>query len=244
MSDLLQVFRSAVAIDLMGLAQLHDRELDRETVTSLQNERFPRGLAFRLESDSGAEVVETLSTVLAAMTPDDAVLDELAADFASIYLTHAIGASPCESVWLDDDGLTMQQPMFDVRRVFAEMGLKAQDWRIRPDDHLVYQLQFISILFDREEDSALADAARFLDDHTLRWLPDFARRVAQRADTPFYAGLAMLTSIYLDELRELLVQILGEPRPAAEEIEKRNRVVDEVALPMPNAYVPGSAPSW
>lgn len=244
MSDLLRAFRRGVALDLMNLAQLHDRELDRETLASLQGDRFPQGLAFRLDGPRGTEVVETLSAVIAEMSPGGAELDDLAADFASIYLTHAFGASPCESVWLDDDGLTMQQPMFEVRDAYARMGLTAPDWRMRPDDHLVFQLQFISVLFDHDGPSAIADAARFMDDHLLRWLPDFAARVAQRAETPFYAGMTMLTSVYVDELRDVLAQILGEPRPTAEQVEQRNRVVNEVALPMPNAYVPGSAPSW
>lgn len=244
MSDLIRAFRGAVAVDLMTLVQLHDRELDRETIASLKEDRFPQGLAFRLEGRHGAEVVDTLSAVIAAMSPGDAELDDLAADFASIYLTHAYGASPCESVWLDDDGLTMQQPMFDVRNAFAKMGLKAPDWRLRPDDHLVFQLQFISFLFEHDGPSSLADAARFMDDHLLRWLPTFAARVAQHAETPFYAGLAMLTSVYLDELRDLMVRILGEPRPTAEQVEQRNRSVNEVALPTPSTYVPGSAPSW
>ena len=244
MSDLLRALCGGVALDLMNLAQLHDRELDRETIASLKDDRFPQGLAFRLESPHGAEAVDTLAVVIAAMSANDAVLDDLAADFASIYLTHAFGASPCESVWLDDDGLAMQQPMFDVREAYARMGLTAPDWRMRPDDHLVFQLQFISFLFEHDGSASLADAARFMDDHLLRWLPNFAARVAQRAETPFYAGLAMLTSVYLEELRELMVQILGEPRPTAEQIEQRNRTVNEVALPTPSAYVPGSAPSW
>lgn len=54
----------------------------------------------------------------------------------------------------------------------------------------------------------------------------------------------MLTSLYLDELRDVLANILDRPRPTAEEIAQRARKVDEVALPMPTAYVPGNSPSW
>jgi TorA maturation chaperone TorD len=244
MAELLTEFRRGVALDLMALAQLHDRELDRETIEALKADAFPEALALRLESDTGTEVLETLAAATRALSTDVRLLDELAADFASIYLTHAVGASPCESVWLDEDGLAMQQPMFDVRNAYARLGLGAPDWRMRPDDHLVLQLQFVSVLFERDDPSALADAARFMDDHLLRWLPDFAGRVAGRAATPFYAGLAMLTSVYVDELREILVQLLGEPRPTAEEVDRRTRVVNEVALPIPGAYVPGNAPSW
>jgi TorA maturation chaperone TorD len=244
MSDALEVFRTGVALDLMTLARLHDRELESEVIEALQREAFPQSLAFRLEGGQGQELIGTLSSVVAAMSLDEAERDELAADFASIYLTHGIGASPCESVWLDEDGLAMQEPMFEVRHAYARRGLQAPDWRKRPDDHLVFQLHFIAALLEFDDDAALAEAARFIDEHTLRWLPDFAGRVAQRAATPFYAALAMLTSSYLDELRDVIAQILDEPRPTAEEIERRTRRVAEVALPMPSAYVPGSAPTW
>ncbi|MGB5198513.1 MAG: molecular chaperone TorD family protein [Sedimenticolaceae bacterium] len=245
MNDALSVFRDGISLDLMTFAQLHDRELDGSTVSLLQAERFPEGLAFRLESAQAKELLSMLALIVAEMQLDDArQRDELAADFASVYLTHGVGAAPCESVWLDEDGLIMRQPMFEVRRSYAQLGLRAPDWRKRPDDHLVYQLQFVAALLEHDSASALSDAARFLDEHTLRWLPDFAKRVAQRAATPFYAGLAMLTSVYLDELRDVLAQILGEPRPTALEIEQRIKSVAEEPLPMPSAYVPGSSPSW
>ena len=85
----------------------------------------------------------------------------------------------------------------------------------------------------------------FLDEHALRWLPDFAARVAARCATPFYAGLSIFTTAYMDEMRDLLADALGEARPTAEEIEKRmkSKSADTVVLPDPK-FVPGSAPSW
>lgn len=49
----------------------------------------------------------------------------------------------------------------------------------------------------------------------------FASRVAGRCESAFYAGLVLLVAQYLDELRDLLAQIVAEPRPSAEEIEQR-----------------------
>jgi TorA maturation chaperone TorD len=134
--------------------------------------------------------------------------------------------------------------MFEVRECYARHGFSAADWRKRPDDHLVYQLQFLVALIEHNRLESLAEAARFLDQHTLRWLPAFAQRVAARSETPFYAGLAMFSAGYLDEIRDVLAQILGEARPSAEEIEQRARVPKEEPLPMPTSYVPGSSPSW
>ena len=85
MKDALSVFRDAIALDLMTFAQLHDRELDGSTVSLLQAERFPEGLAFRLESAQGKELLSMLGRIVAERQPDDArQRDELAADFASV----------------------------------------------------------------------------------------------------------------------------------------------------------------
>lgn len=243
MNETMGLFCTAVASDLLGLARLHDREIDDDHFAALREARYPSSLAFRLETPQAATAAEWLTAAL--QPPFDArYADELAADYAAIYLTHGIGAAPCESVWLDEDGLAMQGPMFAVRERYAAFGLRAPDWRMRPDDHLVHQLQFVAELCARADRDALAEAADFADDHTLRWLPAFAERVAQRAATPFYAGLALLTAAYLEELRDVLAEILDRRRPSAEEIERRNRAVVEVALPMPSSYVPGATPSW
>lgn len=244
MSDRLEEFRRAVALDLMTLARLHDRELDASDVIALQQDRFPHSLAFRLLSTNANGIIDTLATAVRQADASDAVLDELAADYAAIYLNHTIGAAPYESVWLDDDGLAMQEPMFEVRAMFARYGLQAQDWRKRADDHLVHQIQFVALLFDNRGLAELQDAADFLDDHTLRWLPDLAERVAARAATPFYASLAALTAVYLDELRDVLSEVLDRPRPTAEQVAERNKRVHEAVLPMPSSYVPGGSPSW
>jgi TorA maturation chaperone TorD len=245
MHDALQSFRSAAALDLMTLAQLHNRELDMPTIAALQQEQFPGSLALRLKSATGLEAADILTRVVAALEFDGQQQDEHAADFAAIYLTHHLGASPCESVWLDEEGLAMQSPMFSVRDYYARFGWQAHDWRKRTDDHLVLQLQFIAELLAGDDEGVLVDVTRFLDEHTLRWLPQFAERVAQRCATPFYAGLCMLTASYLDELRDILAWILDKPRPSAEEIAQASiKQVEQTPLPMPGPYVPGSSPSW
>jgi len=137
--------------------------------------------------------------------------------------------------------------MFDMRSLYAAAGLAVPDWRKRPDDHLVFQLQFLASRLEMvETDADWRTLAAFLDFHLLRWLPDFVDRVASRCDTPFYAALAILTDAWCQQLRSLIEHYLGEARPTAEEIEeilrpRRNVEVTEV----PMHFVPGGgAPSW
>lgn len=238
----------ALAEDALTLALLHDAEASAPVLRGLKALGFPANLALAPKGAAARHAHELMGSALAAL-PDDIgaeLLDGLAADYAAIYLTGAHGASPCESYWLSDDHLVCQDAMFELRKLYAAAGLQAPDWRKRPDDHLVFQLQYLG---RRLQAAAAAEdwrgIAGFLDHHLLRWLPDFAERVASRAETPFHAALAILSHAWCDGLRELIAGELAEPRPTVEEIEEalRDRRADDAAQPL--RFVPGAAgPSW
>ncbi len=243
-ADFLPRFRGRVAEDLRILAALHDREPDADMAAELRAMDFPRCLTLPPANGPAREawMVMEKSLELLPENPDPQALDQLAADYASIYLTHGIGASPEESVWVDEDSLICQDSMFQVRQWYEAQGLEAPDWRTRPDDHLVYQLQFIAHLLDSQDDTqSLQQAARFMDEHLLRWVGSFAERVLQRCETPWFAGAAGVTAAYVEELRDTLAEILQQPRPTPEEIEERmnpSRPAEEISV----SFMPGMGP--
>lgn len=245
---LLQEFRAAAAQDLLDLAALHDREVDAAALDRLRAAAGEGGLLrLRLVNEDSRAALSLFDEALRGLPAEigGPLLDDLAADYADIYLTYGLRAAPNESVWLDEDNLAMQAPMFEVRELYQRHGLQVPDWRRRADDHLVHELQFLAHLLDPANGDTLGEAAAFLDEHLLLWLPDFSARVAQRCATPFYAGVAAVTAAYLDELRELLERVLGRPRTPREEVEERRRRARESeSEPAPTAFVPGSAPTW
>lgn len=238
----------AIAEDAESLAALHDRELTPDMIEALREARFPACLGLMPRTTGAIAAWQAMSDAVAALPeePDTATLDELAAEYAAIYLTGAHGASPLESVWTDDDRLVCQAAMFQWRDIHAAAGLATRDWRQRPDDHLVLQLLHLAHAArtaTKEEDWRAV--ARILDEHTLRWLPDFAARVASRAASAFYAGLTVLTATWIDMLRDLIAARLGEARPSRAAIEARLRPPPARVEELPIAFVPGAhGPSW
>ena len=248
-SQLLTQFCAAVAEDISLLAKLHGAELEGSMLGDLKALKFPTQLALSLKGDKILSVIAHLALEIEAWPEKDtpqSLIDDLAADYAAIYLNKTYGVSPCESVWLDEEGLVMQEPMFQVREIYKRHGLEAADWHILADDHLVNELEFIAYLMGqaaKNEEGALMEAASFLDLHLLRWLGQFAERVAPRCENGFYAGLALLTDLYCEELRDLFVLILEQPRPTNEQIEEIMKPKEDIPL-VPMQYIPGASESW
>ncbi len=241
--------RAALAEDLDQLIRLHDRELDEGTFMALREVSFPENFALVLRA--GTDLLrQTLAGAKqgedVAQTFDSNVLDFLAADYAAIYLTCAFGASPYESVWVSEEHLACEQPMFELREVYARHGLCVSNWRQRYDDHFVLQMQFFLHLL-RADDTDWRVAGNVLDEHLLYWIGDFASRVAARCNTPFYAGLILATVDWLEQARDLIAEQCAAPRLPREVVSARlqEKFTVQKASVAPLKFMPGgTGPSW
>ena len=233
---------AVLADDLDQLIRLHDRELDAATLAALKESSFPLGLALQPSGEAGEMACANMS----AAVWGDLSLDDLAADYAAIYLNNSLGASPYESVWLSDDHLACAAPMFELRDIYAAAGLQAKDWRSRFDDHFVLQLQYLRHVLASSKE-APEKLAKFNDEHLGYWFPDFAQRVSMQCDTPFYAALAELTHVWLISFRQLLDELYDLPIPEREQIGQRinRKLAMEKAEVSPIRFMPGAqGPSW
>lgn len=250
--DVVRRLFEALALDIRWLARLHGRELDAPVCRHLLSETFPENLVLLLEGESVREAVQLIRNALGELgeEPGSEALEPLATDYAGIYLNYSFRAAPSESVWIDEDQLAMQGPMFEVREWMGRHGLTVANWRVCPEDHLVHELEFLAYLLETGADAEnFSEAADFMDRHLLRWVGAFCRRVAARCETSFYAGLNALTGHYLEELRDLLAEVTGRPRPSPEEIEagmeaEAQRRKQALPAEAPLRYVPGASASW
>lgn len=229
------------ASEALGLLiRLLDREADAALLTGLRAIQAPDLFAALLpeaEGQTGAKVLRLALDDLPE-APADADLDALAADYADIFLTHGYRIAPNASVWLTEEKLERQGPMFEVRDWYAHYGITVPDWRKRADDHIVHELQFLGLLLDLGTETALQDAAHFLDQHLLPWVPEFSRRMAARARMPLYAATGLICAAYLEALRDRLEALTGLPRRPRPPL--RSAIPD----PEPAPFVPGAAESW
>lgn len=193
----------AASEDLAALAWLHEAERDVDTLVRLHSAGFPDGLSLAAPEAPPRVAMGDALKVIGGVSAHErpSLEDDLAADYAGIYLTHSLRASPCESVWRDEEKLMMQAPAFAVRERYRAHGLMAANWRRTADDHVSNELAFLSYLLSRGEG---LEARHFIEEHLLQWLPDFAERVTARASTRFYAALASLTLHVIQNLHRQL----------------------------------------
>ncbi len=240
---------AALWAEILGLViRLHDREADRELISHLRAIEAPV-LFDAILVGRGYGAATFLDAALAELgkDPTEKVLDEMAADFADLYLTNGYRIAPTGSVWMSDEHLERQEPMFKVREWYQHYDLKAPDWRIRSDDHLVHELQFVRHLLALGTADALTDAARFLDLHVLGWAPEFCARAVERARSPFHVSVAAITAEFLSALRDWLEaetgiapDIRSNAYARAQDRAAREAEAREIERP----FVPGLEPSW
>jgi TorA maturation chaperone TorD len=126
-------------------------------------------------------------------------------------------ATPYESVFRSESGLLNQQPRNEVFSAYRQHGLKLEDRFSTPEDHLSFELQFISYLASKAADALAAgdcsaasslvhEASSFLAAHVLSWFKAFQSQALLLVETDFYRGVIMATEGYLDLLATALAE--------------------------------------
>ena len=179
------------------LSRLYLLEVDETLWNAMQNMTFPVDAA---EGDMKAGF-ELMRGYLDANAKGDlaAVLDDLAVDYARIFLSAGVAqgksAFPYESVYTSRKHLVMQDSRMDVVELYAKRGVApSKDNYHVPEDHLGYLCEYMAILID---EGAADEQKAFLKNHLLNWVSAFTVDMGKYAATDFYGGLAKLTRGFL-----------------------------------------------
>jgi putative dimethyl sulfoxide reductase chaperone len=92
----------------------------------------------------------------------------------------------------------MQDAADEVRKLYGQAGLTVDTAAVMPD-HIGVELNFLAILLQKnhEESDRKGDYLRIteklLNEHLLKWTPDFTRDMENAAEIPFYRELARTT---------------------------------------------------
>lgn len=169
------------------------------------------------QSQTGLALLQTFTT-----NWQDNQLAELQRDFARLFVgPDRLLAPPWESVYLSREHLLFEEQTMAVRSFYGRFNLRAPHLNNEPDDHIGLEFAFLAHLcslgltaVNQNDTDALAEVLQaqrdFLDQHLLRWTPQFCQKVITRAETPFFRGVAHLALGSLQSTAQMLEIINSE----------------------------------
>jgi len=137
----------------------------------------------------------------------------LATDFTMCFDgVEAVGgevAVPYASIFIGKEALLNQEPRHRAYRIYQTESVKLKAGINLPEDHLSFELEFLSILSDRaaaaykrgnrEETVRNLEVSReFINEHILSWYDLFMERAGKVLKTRFYRGVMKATKGYLE----------------------------------------------
>ncbi len=136
--------------------------------------------------------------------PDsDEQLSDLLWEYTRLFIgPYKLPCPPWESVYTSGKRLMMQEGHDEVQGFYHEVGLKIDNPDTMPD-HIGAELNFLAVLESKmSEDHGKRPyykdiAKRFLDEHLMRWVPQFTLDMEEAAGSPLYKALAHLTRDFI-----------------------------------------------
>ena len=149
--------------------------------------------------------LDDLSGALDAIdNASDRILEDLLWDYTRMFIgPYKLPCPPWESVYRSQAKLMMQDAADDVRRIYAAFGLSVEETGVMPD-HIGIELNFLALVYERagERNGKRSDYIRigdtFLNDHLIKWVPQFTADMEMAAEAPLYKALAQTTRNTLD----------------------------------------------
>lgn len=155
---------------------------------------------------------------------------QLACEYARVFLAAGIyGAKnwvavPYESVFTSEEHAMMGESRADLLTVFARDGFKVDPGLHEPEDHLSFELEYLSHmnaaaaeLLAQERIGELRinvkRQATFINKHLLNWVPALLEKSKEYAKTSFYLGLLNVMIGSLEQSREMLKAIWEQTDP-------------------------------
>jgi TorA maturation chaperone TorD len=145
--------------------------------------------------------------------PEEELLDELAVEYAGLFLGPGGHISPHESVHHQrsdgQGGLLWGESTAEVKKFIESTGLSYNSEYSGLPDHISVELEFMQQLTLREEQAwgeededgaldCLKFEKKFIEDHLIHWIPIFCEKVIEVAELPFYREVAALTKNFIE----------------------------------------------
>lgn len=145
--------------------------------------------------------------------PEEELLEDLAVEYARLFLGPGKHISPHESVHLPggegQSGQLWGESTVEVKKFIESSGLHYKSEYTGLPDHISVELEFMEQVTLREEQAwkeedkdgalhCLKMEKKFMEEHLILWIPIFCEKVMEEAELPFYRDMAALTKHFIE----------------------------------------------
>jgi len=200
--EILEIRRNFYAF----LYRMYLEEPPRELVDDLLNEKisFSDLIPLDEELSDGFRRLKEFMEENKGKAVDD-LHEELVDEYTRLFIgPHRLPVQPYEAWWVD--GKLMGKSLLKVKRDYRKAGIVKAQGYAEPEDHIAFELKFmhylceegLSAIFSSEKlVECLNVQKEFLNEHLLRWVPDFCDALYECELSDFYKGIAKLTKGFL-----------------------------------------------
>jgi putative dimethyl sulfoxide reductase chaperone len=157
-----------------------------------------------LDADSSVFLADLKKAINDIDTVAEKEMEDLMWDYTRLFIgPYKLPCPPWESVYTSPKKLMMQDAADKAMRLYEEAGLAINTADIMPD-HIGAELNFLAVLLQRMQSGKDGNerytriTEKLLNDHLLKWMPEFTRDMEDAAESSFYKALARTTRDVVD----------------------------------------------
>lgn len=193
-------------------------EPDDDLLATVLNSHTEKECAL-LDDDKG-EGERLWNALVAATSKTDR--ERLCGEYTKLFVGPTkLPAPPWESVYVNGEPLIFQESTLAVRQAYRSAGFQAARYPHEADDHVAIELDFMAQLSAKTcSAQANGDAgcmrellerqAAFLDEHLLKWIDVFAKRLTEYDKVgEFYPTFAQLAALVCRRDRDVVRELLS-----------------------------------
>ncbi len=172
-----------------------DKEDMMESTENTARARAYEILAGFFSNEPTREMFDFLNEAISCSIED--TIEGIEVDFATMFIVPGNGLQPFESLYNrapDEEPSLWGKATKDVAGFYRAYGVHIDESTGILPDHISVELGFMGHLIEREDNNA---QRRFLEEHLLKWIPEFCDRVYSKANTDFYKGVSKLTKEFI-----------------------------------------------
>lgn len=151
------------------------------------------------------------------------ILEQLALEFTRLFLGPGRHISAHESIFTEMDGEVgglWGAKTVEVKKFIETTGLGYESGFTGLPDHISVELEFMRKLAEWEAGKWSGDDGenatycltvqkKFIEEHLLKWMPEFCGEVIDKANLPFYREMAKVTRDFLEFDHKEINQMLS-----------------------------------